>query len=217
MFENNGDRKAHTGYFLPKVEIKNYNVIIDGQNFFDQRVKNDMRTYDKLWIIATGQGDDYTKGCLLEYHYFKKHYKMIAINLSKQQALDVDLKEIQQINFSGNLGVDGMQQCFSLLKKRKNKMTQCNTLNVILSNSQLSKSKSRIKNGTEVTLNLSSNEVGDSDDETNFPDKLLLTDTQVSRLYKAVWNNSSVNIKLSKTQLSKMIKLGRFFEFCCST
>ena len=111
---------------------------------------------------------------------------MIAINLSKQQALDVDLKEIQQINFSGNLGVDGIQQCFSLLKKRKNKMTQCNTLNVILSNSQLSKSKSRIKNGTEVTLNLSSNEVGDSDDETNFPDKLLLTDTQVSRLYKAV-------------------------------
>ena len=217
MFENNGDRKAHTGYFLPKVEIKNYNVIIDGQNFFDQPVKNDMRTYDKLWIIATGQGDDYTKGCLLEYHYFKKHYKMIAINLSKQQALDVDLKEIQQINFSGNPVVDGIQQCFSLLKRRKNKMTQRNTLNVILSNSQLSKSKSRIKNGTEVTLNLSSNEVGDSDDETNFPDKLLLTDTQVSRLYKAVRNNSSVNIKLSKIQLSKMIKLGRFFEFCCST
>ena len=142
---------------------------------------------------------------------------MIAINLSKQQALDVDLKEIQQINFSGNLVVDGIQQCFSLLKRRKNKMTQCNTLNVILSNSQLSKSKSRIKNGTEVTLNLLSNEVGDSDDETNFPDKLLLTDTQVSRLYKAVRNNSSVNIKLSKIQLSKMIKLGRFFEFCCST
>ena len=177
MFENSGNRKAHTGYFLPKVEIKNYNVIIDGQNFFDQPVKNDMRTHAKLWIIATGQGDDYTKGCLLEYHYFKKHYKMIAINLSKQQALDADLKETQQINFSGNLVVDGIQQCFSLLKRRKNKMTQCNTLNVILSNSQLSKSKSRIKNGTEVTLNFSSNEVGDSDDETNFPDKLLLNDT----------------------------------------
>ena len=67
-FENEGDRKVHTGYYLPKVEIKNYNVMIDGKNVFDQPVKSDMRTYDNIRKIATGQVDDYTTGCLLDYN-----------------------------------------------------------------------------------------------------------------------------------------------------
>ena len=83
-------------------------------------------------------------------------------------------------------------------------MTQCNTLNVKLSNSQLNKLKSTIKNGIEVTLNLSSNIIADSDDENNFLHKLLLTNTQLSRLRKAFANNSSANIKLSKIQLHKI-------------
>ena len=83
-------------------------------------------------------------------------------------------------------------------------MTQCNTLNVKLSNSQLNKLKSTIKNGIEVTLNLLSNIIADSDDENNFLHKLLLTNTQVSRLRKAFANNSSANIKLSKIQLHKI-------------
>ena len=83
-------------------------------------------------------------------------------------------------------------------------MAQCNTLNVKLSNSQLNKLKSTIKNGIEVTLNLSSNIIADSDDENNFLHKLLLTNTQVSRLRKAFANNSSANIKLSKIQLHKI-------------
>ena len=62
-----------------------------------------MRTYDNIRKIVTGQQDDYTTGCLLDYNYFNKHYKKIAIHLSKQQALDADLKGIQQINFTGNL------------------------------------------------------------------------------------------------------------------
>ena len=62
-----------------------------------------MRTYSNTWIIATGQGDDCTTGCSLDYPCFKEHYKLIAVNLSKQQALDADLKAIQQINFPGNL------------------------------------------------------------------------------------------------------------------
>ena len=77
--------------------------MIDVRNFFDHPVKSDMRTYDNIRKIATGQGDDYTTSCLLDYNYFKKHYKMIAIDLSKQQALDADPKSIQQINFTGNL------------------------------------------------------------------------------------------------------------------
>ena len=83
-------------------------------------------------------------------------------------------------------------------------MTQYNILNVKLSNSQLNKLKSGIKNVTEVTLKISANVFGDSDDENNFPHKLLLTNTQVSRPCKAFRNNSSANIKLSKTQLHKI-------------
>ena len=87
-------------------------------------------------------------------------------------------------------------------------MTQCNSLNVKLSNLQLDKLKSAIKNETGLVSRLSSDMVGD--DETNFPDKLLLTNRQVENLCKAFANKSSTDIKLSKTQLSKMIKLGGF-------
>ena len=83
-------------------------------------------------------------------------------------------------------------------------MIQYNTLNSKLSNSQLNKLKSGIKNGTEVALNLSSNEIGNSYDGTNFLHKLYLTNIQVSRLRKAFPNNSSANIKLSKTKLNKI-------------
>ena len=83
-------------------------------------------------------------------------------------------------------------------------------LNVKLSNTQLNKLKSGIKTGTEVTLKISSNVVGDSNDENNFPHKLLLTNTPVSRLRKAFANNSSANIKLSKTQLYKIGQSGGF-------
>ena len=87
-------------------------------------------------------------------------------------------------------------------------MTQCNSLNVKLSNSQLNKFKSAIKNETEVILRLSSNMIGDN--ETDFPHKLLLTNRQVSNLRKTFANNSSADIKLSKTQLSKMMQSGGF-------
>ena len=80
--------------------------MVDGWNFFDQPVKNDLRTYDNIRKIATGQGDDYIIGCLLDYPYFEKCYKLIAIDLSKQQKLDADPKVIQQINFTGNLEED---------------------------------------------------------------------------------------------------------------
>ena len=89
-------------------------------------------------------------------------------------------------------------------------VTQYNRLNVKLSNSQLNKLKSAIKNKSEVVLRLSSNMIGNSDDETNFSHKLLLTNRQVLNLRKAFANHSSTDIKLSKTQLSKMIQSGEF-------
>ena len=82
-------------------------------------------------------------------------------------------------------------------------MTQYNRLNVKLSNSQLNKLKSSIKNETEVVIRLSPNMIGDSNDETNFPHELLLTDRQVSSIRKAFANNSSVDIKFSKLNYQK--------------
>ena len=89
-------------------------------------------------------------------------------------------------------------------------MTQYNRLNVKLSNSQFNKLKSAIKNETEVVIRLSPNMIGDSNDEANFAHELLLTDRQVSSICKAFTNNSSADIKFSKTELSKMIQSGRF-------
>ena len=89
-------------------------------------------------------------------------------------------------------------------------MTQYNSLNVKLSNSQLNKLKSAIKNKTDVILRLSSNMIGNSDDKTNFSHELLLTNTQVTKLLKSFANRTSTDIKLSKTQLSKMIQSGGF-------
>ena len=80
--------------------------MIDGQNFFDQPVKNNLRTYENIRKIAIGQGDDYTAGFLLNYNHFNNYYKMIAIDLSKRQALDADPKLINYINFTGNLNRD---------------------------------------------------------------------------------------------------------------
>ena len=77
--------------------------MIDRKNIFDQPVKIDIITYIHIQKIVTGEGDDYTTGGLLDYNYFNKHYKMVAIGWSKQQVLDADLKAIQQINFYGNL------------------------------------------------------------------------------------------------------------------
>ena len=98
------------------MEKKDYNIVIDLRNFFDQPVKNDLKTYDSIRKIATDQVDDYTTGCLLDYPYFKKYYKLIALDLSKQQKLDADPKSIQQINFTGNLRIK-VQKYISLLKK----------------------------------------------------------------------------------------------------
>ena len=77
--------------------------MIDGRNFLDQPVKDDLRTYNNIRKIATGQGDHYTTGCLLDYPYFKECCKMLTIDLNKQQTLYADPKAIQLINFTGNL------------------------------------------------------------------------------------------------------------------
>ena len=90
--------KDNKKYFLPRGEIKNYNVLIDGRNFYDQPISDLIKQYE-VRKVSTGQGDDYTTGCLLDYAYFKDNYKLIAADLSKQKALDADPRTIQQIVF----------------------------------------------------------------------------------------------------------------------
>ena len=93
--------------------------MINGENFFDQPIKNNKVTYVKIRKIATGQGDDYTTGCLLDYPYFKDSYQMIAIYLSKQQALDADPRAVQQINFTANLDRAGNTRIYFILEETK--------------------------------------------------------------------------------------------------
>ena len=107
-FENNAHRTRQIGYFLPKVQMKDDNVMIDEQKFFDQLVKNDTRTYDNIGKVAMSQRDDYTTDCLLDYPYFKENYMLIGKDLNKKQALDAHPKAIQQISFTGSLSRDSI-------------------------------------------------------------------------------------------------------------
>ena len=115
-FANDEQRTNSKRNYLPNVEIKDYNVMIDGKNFFDQPVKNNKVTYENIRKIATGQGDDCTTS-LLDYIYFKNYYKMIVVDLSKQQALDSDAKAIQQINFTANLDRAGNTRIYFILEE----------------------------------------------------------------------------------------------------
>ena len=101
------------------VEIKNYNVVIDGREFFDQPVKNTLITYDNIQNSVTGERHDYTTGCFLDYNYFDNYYKIIAIGLSKQQVLDVDPEAIQQISFTVNLDRNGDAIMFFIFEEAK--------------------------------------------------------------------------------------------------
>ena len=93
--------------------------MIDGKNVFDQPINSMIKTYENIRKIATGQGDNYTTDCLLDYSYFKDHYKMIAIDLSKQQVLDADPRAIQQTNFTANLDRLGNTKMLFIIEEAK--------------------------------------------------------------------------------------------------
>ena len=93
--------------------------MIDGRKFFDQPINSMNKTYENIRKIATGKGDDYTTGCLLDYPYFKDHYKMIAVDLSRQNELDADPRTIQQIDFTANLDRAGNTTIFFIIEEAK--------------------------------------------------------------------------------------------------
>ena len=97
--DNQATRNDQQKYYLPRIDLKKYNVIIDGRNFYDNPIESDIGKYGELKKVMIGKGEDYTTGSLLDYNYFKKHYKLVAVDLSKQKELDADPRAIQQIEF----------------------------------------------------------------------------------------------------------------------
>ena len=109
----NGQRK----YYLPRIDLKIYNIIIDGRTFYDNPIESDIEKYRELKKVMIGKGEDYTTGSLLDFNYFDKHYKLVAIDLSKQKELDVDPRAIQQIEFKYMLETNST--IYWLLEKSK--------------------------------------------------------------------------------------------------
>ena len=119
-FKNEDDRTAFSEYYVPNVQIKDFNMLIDGKSFFDMPIKNEEDAYEQ--IIEMGRGNDYTTSNLLDYEYFSKHYKLIAIDLNKQIELEnPDLK--QEINFIGRLEDDKAAMFFIIEKSEKTTFT----------------------------------------------------------------------------------------------
>ena len=96
---NQPNRNSQRKHYLPRIDLKKYNVIIDGRNFYDNQIESDIGKYRELKKVMIGKGEDYTTGSLLDYDYFNKHYKLVAVDLSKKKELDADPRAIQQIEF----------------------------------------------------------------------------------------------------------------------
>ena len=97
LIANRVTRNGYRKYFVPRVDITSYNVLINGRNFYAQPINDSIRKYDEIRKTGTGKWDNYAAGYLLDYDYFKKNYQLIAIDLSKQRELDADPRAIQQI------------------------------------------------------------------------------------------------------------------------
>ena len=98
-------RNGRTKYYLPRIDLEKY-VIIDGRNFYDNPVESDIEKYRELKKVMIGKEKDYTTGSLLNFNYFDKHYKLVAVDLSKQKELDADPRTIQQIENKYMLGTN---------------------------------------------------------------------------------------------------------------
>ena len=115
-YENADDRQSFSQFNLPRVMVKDFNVIIEKLAFFDLPIRTKEEAYEK--IIDIGRNNEYTTGNLLDYDYFKKYYKLIVIDLSKQQVLQENEDLIQQINFIGKL--EEAANVFSIIEKKEN-------------------------------------------------------------------------------------------------
>ena len=106
MANDQPNRNGRQKYYLPRISLNKYNVIIDGRNFYDNEIESDIEKYKELKKVMIGKEEDYTRGSSLDFNYFLKHYKLIAVDLSKQKELDADPRSIQQIEFKYMLGTN---------------------------------------------------------------------------------------------------------------
>ena len=211
--DNEGGIKYNKIIFF-QAESKKYNVLIDERNFYDQPISDLIIQYDKVRKVSSGQSADYTTACLFDYAYFKDNYRLISDDLSKQK--------IQQIVFQGVVGgADWTKiRMYTILQKSKETVLEfCkgtaisansingwyNKVNVKLSNSQLNKLISAVKNQTGLTLRIAFKMFN----ENNLPRELLLTTRQKTKLKAAFENNMSTDIKLPWAQISKIIQSGK--------
>ena len=102
QFNKDGQQK----HYLPRNLRNKFNVMIDGRSFYDNTIESDIEKYRELKKVMIGKGEDYTTGSLLDYIYFKNHYKLVAVDLPKQKELDADPRAIQQIEFRYMLGTN---------------------------------------------------------------------------------------------------------------
>ena len=121
-YGNVTNKNSYRKYFLQRLKIKNYNIEIDGRNFYNQPINDLIKQYNEVRKISTGQGDDYTTGCLLDFVYLEKNCRLIATNFSKQKALDAEPKAIQQIIFTGQ--TDNRIRVFNIFQQSKETILQ---------------------------------------------------------------------------------------------
>ena len=115
--DNQFNINSQQKYYLPRNDLNKYNVIIDGRNLYDNPIKSDIEKYRELKKVVIGKGEDYTTRSLLDYNYFLKHYKLVAVDLSKQKELDADPRATQQIEFKYMLPTNST--IYWVLKKSK--------------------------------------------------------------------------------------------------
>ena len=129
VYRTDDDRQSFSQFYLPSVIVKDFNVIIDKLAFFGLPIKTEEEAYEK--IIDISRNNEYTTGNLLDYDYFKKHYKFIAVDLSKQQVLQDNEDLIQQINFIGKLEEEAI--VFIIIENKENTILEFsqNLANVI--------------------------------------------------------------------------------------
>ena len=168
-------RNSHRKYFLPRVDIKDYNALIDGRNFYDQNISDDFKKYEELRKIMTGKGEDYTTVSLLDYDCWKNNYKFICCDSSKQKVLDSNPIANQQIEFiyklDNSTNPANIVQILAVLEKEKEtnleftkgmvkvhlyyKMVQYNKIDLHLTKLQLEKIQDAVKNNNGTTIRLS--------------------------------------------------------------
>ena len=116
---NTADQNSHKRYYLPRIEIKDYNALTDGRNFFNQNVNASITRYTELLKLTTGRSEGYSTGCLIDYDWYLKDFNIVAIDLSHQSVLSSDPKVIQQIEFIYKIDAESRADILTILEKEK--------------------------------------------------------------------------------------------------